>query len=171
MKILDNILKKKEISCFDELNILDIEDNICYFADGYISVYIRIKPIAFDYLSINEKVQIINKFKTEFSGNNEIIKIITMSLPISTKEINEFLNDKRNKTNNSFKRSKLLSQIEEINKLGYKGEMIEKQIIMQIFRKYENGSEKELLNKANEYVLKLQNAVCNWQNFLQFPPI
>ncbi len=173
MKILDRLLKNKDISCADELNILDIEDNICYLADGYISVYIKIIPIAFDYLSLNEKQQIIDRFRNEFSGENEVIKIITMSLPLSTKEINEFLNYKRNKTNNAFKRSRLLSQIDEINKLGYRGEMIEKQVILQIYRKYESESEKELLKKANELVLKLKNAgldsyILEKQDILQF---
>ena len=90
MKILDNILNKKQISCNDELNILDIDDNICYFLDGYKSLYIKVTPIAFEYLSIEEKKRIINKVINELAGESETIKIITMSLPISTKEINDF---------------------------------------------------------------------------------
>lgn len=158
MKILDNILNKKQISCNDELNILDIDDNICYFLDGYISLYIKVTPIAFEYLSMEEKKRIINKVINELAGENETIKIITMSLPISTKEISDFLNDKRNKTRNAFKRSKLLEQIEEINKLSYKGEMIEKQIFIQLYQKDGNNAVQNLKKRGKEFVLKLQNA-------------
>ena len=65
---------------------------------------------------------------------------------------------KKIKTNNSFKRICLLKQIEDINNLSMSGEMIEKQVFIQLFQKYEYDVEKSLINKANELVLKLQNA-------------
>ena len=145
------------MTCADELNIVDIEDNICYFADGYISMYIRVIPIAFEYLSLEEKKQIIEGFKNEFAGEQEVIKIITMSLPVSTKEISSFLCQKRNNTNNAFRRTKLISQINEIDKLTSNEELVEKQIIIQLFKKYDNNAVKDLNKRAREYVLKFKN--------------
>ena len=107
MKILDKLFKKNNMTCAEELNILDIEDNIFYSLDGYISTYIKIAPIPFEYLNKTEKKRIIDKLNTKLAGEREILKIIVMSLPISTKEINEYLNNKRNNTKNAFKRSLL----------------------------------------------------------------
>lgn len=158
MKFLDNILNKRNITCNEELNILDIDNNIFYSLDGYISIYIKVTPIAFEYLSNLEKQRIIKRLVNELAGEKEVIKILVMSLPISTKEISDFLNTKRNQTKNAFKRNKLLEQVEEINRISYKGEMIEKQIIIQLFQKCENNEIEALEKRGKEFVLKLQNA-------------
>ena len=158
MKILDKIFNKNKLTCNEELNILDIDDNIFYSIDGYISLYIKVNPIPFEYLNQVDKLRIVKKIISELAGEREIIKIIVMSLPISTKEINDFLNVKRNKTKNAFKRRKLLEQIEEINRISYKGEMIEKQVIIQLFQKESKGAIQILEKRGKEFVLKLQNA-------------
>lgn len=157
MKFLNNRLNKRNITCNEELNILDIDNNIFYSLDGYISIYIKVTPIAFEYLSNLEKQRIIKRLVNELAGEKEVIKILVMSLPISTKEISDFLNTKRNQTKNVFKRNKLLEQVEEINRISYKGEMIEKQIIIQLFKKYENNEIEALEKRGKEFVLKLQN--------------
>lgn len=158
MKFLDKIFNKNKLTCNEELNILDIDDNIFYSIDGYISLYIKVNPIPFEYLNQVDKLRIVKKIISELAGEREIIKIIVMSLPISTKEINDFLNVKRNKTKNAFKRRKLLEQIEEINRISYKGEMIEKQVIIQLFQKESKGAIQILEKRGKEFVLKLQNA-------------
>ncbi len=157
MKFLNNRLNKRNITCNEELNILDIDNNIFYSLDGYISIYIKVTPIAFEYLSNLEKQRIIKRLVNELAGEKEVIKILVMSLPISTKEISDFLNTKRNQTKNVFKRNKLLEQVEEINRISYKGEMIEKQIIIQLFQKCENNEIEALEKRGKEFVLKLQN--------------
>ena len=158
MKFLDKIFNKNKLTCNEELNILDIDDNIFYSIDGYISLYIKVNPIPFEYLNQVDKLRIVKKIISELAGEREIIKIIAMSLPISTKEINDFLNVKRNKTKNAFKRRKLLEEIEEINRISYKGEMIEKQVIIQLFQKESKGAIQILEKRGKEFVLKLQNA-------------
>ncbi|MBQ8234153.1 MAG: hypothetical protein IJZ36_01045 [Bacilli bacterium] len=158
MKFLDKIFNKNKLTCNEELNILDIDDNIFYSIDGYISLYIKVNPIPFEYLNQVDKLRIVKKIISELAGEREIIKIIVMSLPISTKEINDFLNVKRNKTKNAFKRRKLLEEIEEINRISYKGEMIEKQVIIQLFQKESKGAIQILEKRGKEFVLKLQNA-------------
>ena len=157
MKFLNNRLNKRNITCNEELNILDIDNNIFYSLDGYISIYIKVTPIAFEYLSNLEKQRIIKRLVNELAGEKEVIKILVMSLPISTKEISDFLNTKRNQTKNVFKRNKLLEQVEEINRISYKGEMIEKQIIIQLFQKCENNEIEALEKRGKEFVSKLQN--------------
>ena len=47
MKLFENLFKTKEMTCADELNILDIEGNIFYSLDNYLSLYIKVSPIAF----------------------------------------------------------------------------------------------------------------------------
>lgn len=157
MKFLNNRLNKRNITCNEELNILDIDNNIFYSLDGYISIYIKVTPIAFEYLSNLEKQRIIKRLVNELAGEKEVIKILVMSLPISTKEISDFLNTKRNQTKNVFKRNKLLEQVEEINRISYKGEIIEKQIIIQLFQKCENNEIEALEKRGKEFVSKLQN--------------
>lgn len=158
MKLLGNILNKRQMTCNEELNILDIDDNIFYSLDGYISLYIKVNPIPFDYLNKGEKQRIIKRLISELSGERDIIKIIVMSLPVSTKEINNFLDSIRNKTNNSFKRRKLLEQIQEIEQISYSGEMLEKQIFIQLFQKQGNNGIEVLQKRGKEFVLKLQNS-------------
>ena len=95
MKILNKLFKNKDLSCSDELNILDIENNMFYSLDGYVSLYIKVEPVLFEYLSINDKKRIIKNLIKELSGENGIIKIIIMSLPISTTDVDNYL--KRNR--------------------------------------------------------------------------
>jgi len=52
----------------------------------------------------------------------------------------------------------LLKQIDNINKLSYRGEMIEKQVIIQLFQNSIDNVNEKLEKRAKEFVIKLQNA-------------
>lgn len=158
MNIIKKIFGNNTLSCADELNILDIENDIFYSLDNKASIYIKVEPIPFEYLSNSEKSIVVKRLTRELAGEREPIKIITMSLPISTLEVDKYLENKRNSAKNSFKRSLLLKQIEDINRLSYKGEMIEKQIIVQLFQNNVDNVEEKLEKRAKEFVIKLQNA-------------
>lgn len=158
MNILEKIFGNNTLSCDEELNILDIEDNIFYSLDNKASIYIKIEPIPFEYLSSNEKSILVKRLTRELAGERNVIKILTMSLPISTVEVDKYLDEKRNSAKNSFKRSMLLKQINDINKLSYRGEMIEKQVIIQLFQNSVDSVNEKLEKRAKEFVIKLQNA-------------
>lgn len=158
MNILEKIFGNNTLSCDEELNILDIEDDIFYSLDNKASIYIKVEPIPFEYLSSNEKSIVVKRLTRELAGEKDAIKIITMSLPISTVEVDKYLDEKRNNAKNSFKRSMLLKQINDINKLSYRGEMIEKQVIIQLFQNSVDSVNEKLEKRAKEFVIKLQNA-------------
>ena len=158
MNILEKIFGNNTLSCDEELNILYIEDDVFYSLDNKASIYIKIEPIPFEYLSSKEKSSVVKRLTRELAGERDIIKIITMSLPISTAEINKYLDEKRNNAKNSFKRSMLLKQIDDINKLSYRGDMIEKQVIIQLFQNNVDNVNDKLEKRAKEFVIKLQNA-------------
>lgn len=158
MNILEKIFGNNTLSCDEELNILDIEDDIFYSLDNKASIYIKVEPIPFEYLSSNEKSIVVKRLTRELAGERDAIKIITMSLPISTVEVDKYLDEKRNSAKNSFKRSMLLKQIDDINKLSYRGEMIEKQVIIQLFQNSVDNVNEKLEKRAKEFVIKLQNA-------------
>ena len=158
MNILERMFGNNTLSCDEELNILDIEDNIFYSLDNKASIYIKIEPIPFEYLSSNEKSILVKRLTRELAGERNVIKILTMSLPISTVEVDKYLDEKRNNAKNSFKRSMLLKQINDINKLSYRGEMIEKQVIIQLFQNSVDSVNEKLEKRAKEFVIKLQNA-------------
>lgn len=158
MNILEKIFGNNTLSCDEELNILDIEDDIFYSLDDKASIYIKVEPIPFEYLSSNEKSIVVKRLTRELAGERDAIKIITMSLPISTVEVNKYLDEKRNSAKNSFKRSMLLKQIDDMNKLSYRGEMIEKQVIIQLFQNSVDNVNEKLEKRAKEFVIKLQNA-------------
>lgn len=161
MNILEKIFGNNTLSCDEELNILDIEDDIFYSLDNKASIYIKVEPISFEYLSSNEKSIVVKRLTRELAGERDAIKIITMSLPISTVEVDKYLDEKRNNAKNSFKRSMLLKQIDDINKLSYRGEMIEKQVITQLFQNSVYNVNEKLEKRAKEFVIKLQNAGIN----------
>ena len=158
MNILEKMFGNNTLSCDEELNILDIEDNIFYSLDNKASIYIKIEPIPFEYLSSNEKSILVKRLTRELAGERNVIKILTMSLPISTVEVDKYLDEKRNNAKNSFKRSMLLKQINDINKLSYRGEMIEKQVIIQLFQNSVDSVNEKLEKRAKEFVIKLKNA-------------
>lgn len=158
MNILEKIFGNNTLSCDEELNILDIEDDIFYSLDNKASIYIKVEPIPFEYLSSNEKSILVKRLTRELAGERNVIKILTMSLPISTVEVDKYLDEKRNNAKNSFKRSMLLKQINDINKLSYRGEMIEKQVIIQLFQNSVDNVNEKLEKRAKEFVIKLQNA-------------
>ncbi len=161
MNILEKIFGNNTLSCDEELNILDIEDDIFYSLDNKASIYIKVEPIPFEYLSSNEKSIVVKRLTRELAGERDVIKIITMSLPISTAEVDKYLDEKRNSAKSSFKRSMLLKQIDDINKLSYRGEMIEKQVIIQLFQNSVDNVDEKLQKRAKEFVIKLQNAGIN----------
>ncbi len=173
MKKLTDFFNKRKITCEEELNILDIEDNIFFSLDNTISIYLKVEAIPFEYLDIKQKQEIVKRFIMELAGEKEIIKIIVMSLPVSL-EVNKYLNDKRHLTKNSFKRNMISKQIEEIKELRDKGEMLEKKIFIQIFKNNNDNYAIEELNKrANELSLKLKNVgfnntIMNRYEILQF---
>ena len=173
MKKLTDFFNKRKITCEEELNILDIEDNIFFSLDNTISIYLKVEAIPFEYLDIKQKQEIVKRFIMELAGEKEIIKIIVMSLPVSL-EVNKYLNDKRHLTKNSFKRNMISKQIEEIKELRDKGEMLEKKIFIQIFKNNNDNYAIEELNKrANELSLKLKNVgfnntIMNRKEILQF---
>ena len=173
MKKLTDLFNKRKITCEEELNMLDIEDNIFFSLDNTISIYLKVEAIPFEYLDIKQKQEIVKRFIMELAGEKEIIKIIVMSLPVSL-EVNKYLNDKRHLTKNSFKRNMISKQIEEIKELRDKGEMLEKKIFIQIFKNNNDNYAIEELNKrANELSLKLKNVgfnntIMNRYEILQF---
>lgn len=173
MKKLTDFFNKRKITCEEELNMLDIEDNIFFSLDNTISIYLKVEAIPFEYLDIKQKQEIVKRFIMELAGEKEIIKIIVMSLPVSL-EVNKYLNDKRHLTKNSFKRNMISKQIEEIKELRDKGEMLEKKIFIQIFKNNNDNYAIEDLNKrANELSLKLKNVglnntIMNRYEILQF---
>ena len=158
MNILEKIFGNNTLSCDEELNILDIEDDIFYSLDNKASIYIKVEPIPFEYLSSNEKSIVVKRLTRELAGERDAIKIITMSLPISTVEVDKYLDEKWISAKNSFKRSMLLKQIDDINKLSYRGEKIEKQVIIQLFQNSVDNVNEKLEKRAKEFVIKLQNA-------------
>lgn len=157
MGILNKFIKTN-MTCDEELNILDIDDNVFYSLDGYLSIYIKVTPIPFEYLSNSEKSRMIKRLNMELAGERGVIKIIVMSLPVSTKKISDYLTDKRNSVRNAFKRRFLLREIEDINRLSYKGEMIEKQVVIQLFQKEGDNAEQDLKKRGKEFMLRLKNA-------------
>lgn len=159
MNILEKMFGNNTLSCDEELNILDIEDNIFYSLDNKASIYIKIEPIPFEYLSSNEKSILVKRLTRELAGERNVIKILTMSLPISTVEVDKYLDEKRNNAKNSFKRSMLLKQINDINKLSYRGEMIEKQVIIQLFQNSVDSVNEKLEKRAKEFVIKYKMQV------------
>lgn len=157
MGILNKFIKTN-MTCDEELNIFDIDDNVFYSLDGYLSIYIKVTPIPFEYLSNSEKSRMIKRLNMELAGERGVIKIIVMSLPVSTKKISDYLTDKRNSVRNAFKRRFLLREIEDINRLSYKGEMIEKQVVIQLFQKEGDNAEQDLKKRGKEFMLRLKNA-------------
>lgn len=158
MNILEKLFKNNTLSCDEELNILDIEDDIFYSLDNKASIYIKVDPINFEYLSVNEKSIRVERLYSELAGERNIIKIIVMTLPFSTKYVNEYLKEKKCKSQSAFKRRKLLEEIDDIDNLSNKGEMVEKQIIIQLFENCEGNIDIKLRKRAKEMVVKLQNA-------------
>ncbi len=158
MNILEKIFKNKTLSCEEELNILDIEDDIFYSIDNNSSIYIRVEPVPFEYLSSKEKSIIIKRLTRELAGQRDIMKIIIMSLPVLITEISKYLLEKRKSTQNAFKRNKLNEQIEDVGELINKEKIVEKRIIVQLFNKSENDVCEKLRKNAKEFINKLQNA-------------
>jgi len=158
MNILKKMFGNNTLSCEEELNILDIEDDIFYSIDNKASIYIKIDPIPFEYLSSNEKNIIVKRLTSELAGQRDIIKIITMSLPVLISEISKYLLEKRRETKNAFKRKKLLEQVNDIEELINKEKIVEKRVIVQLFNKIENDVYEKLGKRAKEFVIKLQNA-------------
>ena len=130
------------------INVKDIRDKYLYTRDGMVFVYLRIQAISIDLYSRAEKNALIKTLTAELSDIQYPFKFMALSRPVDISplitEMGEMLKEAEDK------RKELLRQeILQMGGFALSGEIVERQFYIAIWEKQEEGTERELLRRAD----------------------
>ena len=170
-----NVFEKKEekqISCNEEINILDIKNNAIYTRDNYVIMALKLNSINIQLFSKRELTQKVKEITNELSSDLKELKFLSISRPVDVTELVEKLRENLNKSDISKQKNLLKQNIRETIKLTITGEVVERQNYITIFEKNSDIAEKELLKRAMDLVNKFGNCgikvdILNEQELIQ----
>lgn len=140
------------------MNVLDIKGNFLYSKDKYIFAYIRINPISIDLISKRERKNLCDILTSQLSSEQNKFRFLAVSRPIDiTPLINNYSNIMLN-SDNPKQKELLRHEMLVMSSYAMSGEVVERQFYIRLFEKYEEGIEKDLLKRANEFATKFENS-------------
>ncbi len=149
--------KRKNISCNDEINILDIKNNIIYTKDENVIIGIKIHSINIQLYSKRELNQKIKEITNELRTDLRELKFLSISRPVDISELIDKLREKLNTVDDIKQKNLLKQNIKETIRLTVSGDAVERQNFVTIFEKRTDIAEKELLKNAMNLVNKFSN--------------
>ena len=154
-KLLSN---KNDISLNEFLNIADItEEGYAITIDGYILMFLNIKPQNFDLLSEQELENKMNYMSVEFSNEQYPYKILIMPKILDISDnIKEQETLKQMINNDKFIKI-INNRIQFLLNLVTNKEIIENEFYLVIWEKETEKSKIELQKRANNWMNRLRN--------------
>lgn len=154
-KVSANKNEKEDVSKLkaqEFVNVKDIKDRFLYSRDNHIFMYLKINPISIDLYSDREKKQLCRTLTAELSSEREPFKFLAVSRPVDISPlINEYTMLIAQSTN-PIQKSLLRNEMLEMSNYALSGEVVERQFYIMIWSKYEDGAEKDIAKRANDYV-------------------
>lgn len=157
--------EKVEISCNEEINVKDIRNDILYTQDNKIIMYINISPLNYELLSNKELKRLKDLLASEMSGVNVKLKFFSIARPSDIDDLVENLTNIQNETISRVRKQLLKKMISYSKLLVLKGEAVERQCFLMIWKDYEEYAKKELKKLAVELSSRLSN--CGVNNKIQ----
>ena len=154
-KLLSN---KKDISLNEFLNIADItEEGYAITIDGYILMFLNIKPQNFDLLSEQELENKMNYMSVEFSNEQYPYKILIMPKILDISDNIKEQETLKQMINNDKFIQIINNRIQFLLNLVTNKEIIENEFYLVIWEKETEKSKIELQKRANNWMNRLRN--------------
>ena len=150
MRKIFNIFSKKskDITCNEEVGILDIRNNYIYTRDGNVIAGLKIYSINTQLLTEREKHSLINELSAELSSEQGEMKYFNIARAVDISPLQEYLTEIINTTDNVIQKRLLKIHLKEVQRLSLNGEIVERQSFLMINSKFDDNSEKDLLKRC-----------------------
>lgn len=160
--------KKEEINRSLEtaqefMNVLDVKSNFLYSMDKYIFSYIKINPISIDLINKKERKILCDILTSQLSSEQDKFRFLAVSRPI---DISPLINDYSNimlNSDNPKQKEILRNEMMVMSSYAMSGEVVERQFYIRLFEKYEEGIEKDLIKRTNEFATKFKNSKISYE--------
>ncbi|WP_339310868.1 hypothetical protein [Paenibacillus sp. FSL M7-0896] len=129
------------------VQVQDIHGNFLHTQDGWLMSYVRIFPISLDLLSTSEKRMLISKLTAELSSFNYPFKFLAVSRPVDISPLISELSALLS-TADPKQKELLRQEMLEMNTLTLSGEVVERQFYLILWQRQNDGTERDLLDKA-----------------------
>ena len=150
--------KTADITCNEEVGILDIRNNYIYTRDGNVIAGLKIYSINTQLLTEREKQNLINELSAELSSEQGEMKYFNISRAVDISPLQEYLTEIINTTDNAIQKRLLKTHLKEVQRLSLNGEIVERQSFLMINSKYDDNSEKDLLKRCLELSNKFERS-------------
>jgi len=139
------------------INVKDIRDHFLYTTNNWMLTYLRIFPISLDLLSLTEKKLLIRKLTAELSSIRFPFKFLAVSRPV---DLSPLITDLSSllPSADAMQKELLRQEIQEMNSFAQSGEIVERQFYLTLWQRQEQGSERDLLEKAKRLVQHFEDA-------------
>ena len=156
-----NILKlfnkeNKEITCNEEVGILDIKNNYIYTRDGYVISGIKVNSINTQLLTEREKQNLITELSSELSSEQNDIKYFNIARAVDITPLQDFITELISTTDNAIQKRLLKTHLKEVQRMSLNGEIVERQSFIMINSKRTDNCEKDLLKRCIELADKFE---------------
>ncbi len=164
--------KPKQISCNEEINILDIKNNVIYTKDNNLIMALKIHSINMQLFSRRELNQKVKEITNELAGDLQELKFFSISRPVDVTGLIDSLRETLNDSDIQKQKNLLKQNIKETVRLTVTGDVVERQNFITISTKNTDIAEKELQKQAMDLSNKFSNCgirteILNEQELIQ----
>lgn len=164
--------KPKQISCNEEINILDIRNNVIYTKDNNLIMALKIYSINMQLFSRRELNQKVKEITNELAGDLQELKFFSISRPVDVTGLIDSLRETLNDSDIQKQKNLLKQNIKETVRLTVTGDVVERQNFITISTKNTDIAEKELQKQAMDLSNKFSNCgirteILNEQELIQ----
>lgn len=164
--------KPKQISCNEEINILDIRNNVIYTKDNNLIMALKIYSINMQLFSRRELNQKVKEITNELAGDLQELKFFSISRPVDVTGLIDSLRETLNDSDKQKQKNLLKQNIKETVRLTVTGDVVERQNFITISTKNTDIAEKELQKQAMDLSNKFSNCgikteILNEQELIQ----
>ncbi len=164
--------KPKQLSCNEEINILDIKNNVIYTKDNNLIMALKIYSINMQLFSRRELNQKVKEITNELAGDLQELKFFSISRPVDVTGLIDSLRETLNDSDKQKQKNLLKQNIKETVRLTVTGDVVERQNFITISTKNTDIAEKELQKQAMDLSNKFSNCgikteILNEQELIQ----
>lgn len=151
--------KPKQLSCNEEINILDIRNNVIYTKDDNLIMALKIYSINMQLFSRRELNQKVKEITNELAGDLQELKFFSISRPVDVTGLIDSLRETLNDSDKQKQKNLLKQNIKETVRLTITGDVVERQNFITISTKNTDIAEKELQKQAMDLSNKFSNCL------------
>lgn len=142
--------KDKELTCNEEIGIIDIKNNFIYTKENSIIAGIKIYAINTQLYNDKEKENLIKELSAELSSEQEEMKYFNIARAVDISPLQEYLTDIIDTTDNVIQKKLLRTHLKEVQEMSLNGEIVERQSFILINKPISDTCEKDILKRCME---------------------